>query len=106
MYEWFNILASRYNTTIDNVLSIALNRYGIIMDNCSDNRIRFNLRFNDSERENYFAVCVNTYAESPFSIKENLPIATTFFPSSKSGIMISSNFEPILIIVISLFKIP
>ena len=108
MYEWFNILASRYNTTIDNVLSIALNRYGIIMDNCSDNRIRFNLRFNDSERENYFAVCVNTYAESPFSIKENTlylediaigkvlniekdTCTATYFRNNKKAITLNSN---------------
>lgn len=60
-------LANEYNVPREDVLLIALNRYGVIYDT-EDNRIRFRLQLNDSEEIFYFAVCVNTY-DSPFLLR-------------------------------------
>lgn len=60
-------LAKEYNVPREDVLLIALNRYGVIYDT-EDNRIRFRLQLNDSEEIFYFAVCVNTY-DSQFLLR-------------------------------------
>ncbi len=69
MFNYFKELSVKYNVPLENVLSIALNRYGLIIDGYPDNRIRFNLSLLDSNKKDYFAVCVNTYDKSPFSMK-------------------------------------
>ena len=71
MYDYLNELAEKYNMPLKNVLSIALNRYGIIIENEKDNRLRFNVNFNDDDEKKFFAVCVNTYQRSPFTMKDN-----------------------------------
>jgi len=65
-YKDVECLAKKYNIPVEDVLLIALNRYGVQMD-CEDNRIRFYLTLNTYEDEFYFAVCVNTYP-TPFSV--------------------------------------
>ncbi len=72
MLEYFKKLAEDYHVSLDNVLSIALNRYGIILKDTTENRLRFNLQFNEQSSKNYFAVCVNTYLLSPFELKDNI----------------------------------
>lgn len=62
-------LSIKYNIPQEDIIFIALNRYGVQME-YEDNRIRFYLTLNSYEDEFYFAVCVNTYP-SPFSIKDN-----------------------------------
>ena len=42
MLDYFKELSIKYNVPLENVLSIALNRYGIIIEGYPDNRIRFN----------------------------------------------------------------
>ena len=66
MFEYLKSLSEKYDTTFENVLSIALNRYGIIIDNFNDNRIRFDLDILNNNHNTFFAVCVNTYEKSPF----------------------------------------
>ena len=68
MLDYFKKLAEDYHLSLENVLSIALNRYGILVDDVDDNRLRFNLELLDSNKKTYFAVCVNTYTESPFKL--------------------------------------
>ena len=65
MLDYFKEIAEKYSLSLENVLSIALNRYGIIVDNTDENRLRFNLELLDSNKKTYFAVCVNTFAKSP-----------------------------------------
>lgn len=72
MLEYFIEIAKKYNLSLENVLSIALNRYGILVDNTDENRLRFNLELLDSNKKTYFAVCVNTYKESPFKLENNV----------------------------------
>lgn len=71
MLEYFEELARKYNVSLSNVLSIALNRYGIVTTDTTDSRLRFNLDFMNSGVNNYFAVCVNTYPDSPFRLIGN-----------------------------------
>lgn len=71
MYNYFIELAKEYNMQLASVLSIALNKYGIISDTIKDNRIRFKIKFNGSEKDKFFAVCVNTFLESPFKLEGN-----------------------------------
>ena len=71
MLNYFKELSEKYNISLENVLSIALNRYGIIIDGYKDNRIRFNLSLLNSNKKDYYAVCVNTYDKSPFTMKDN-----------------------------------
>lgn len=71
MFEYFKTLASDYNLSLENVLSIALNRYGVLIDGYDDDRVRFNLKFNNSIKEDFFALCVNTYKDSPFKLVDN-----------------------------------
>ena len=70
MLNYLEQLAKEYNMSKENVLSIALNRYGLVIPNYPDNRIRFNLNMNG--HNTFFAVCVNTYLESPFTLKDNM----------------------------------
>ncbi len=65
-YKDIEFLAQEYNIPVEDVLFIALNRYGVTMD-CDDNRIRFYLKLNTLNEEYFLATCVNTYP-SPFSI--------------------------------------
>ena len=63
-------LAKEYNVPEADVLFIALNRYGVMMDGFDDNRTRFKLKTDLADELFYFAVCVNTYP-SPFRIENN-----------------------------------
>ena len=107
MFNYLQELAKEYNMSIENVLSIALNRYGLIIPNYPDNRIRFNLKM-QGDHNTYFAVCVNTYLESPFTLKDNMiyldktPIGlvstiekdtctSTYFRNNKQAITFNSN---------------
>ena len=67
-YSDVEMLAEKYNMPCEDVLLIALNRYGVKMD-CEDNRIRFYMTLNTYDDEFYFAVCVNTYP-TPFEIRD------------------------------------
>lgn len=108
MLNYLQELAKEYNMSNENVLSIALNRYGLIIPNYPDNRIRFNLKINGSSKNTFFAVCVNTYLESPFTLKddtiylEGSPIGSvsniekdtctsTYFRNNKQAITFNSN---------------
>lgn len=59
-------LASQYGIPIEDVILIALNRYGIIAD-VEDKRIRFKIKLDSTDEVFYFAICVNTYP-SPFQL--------------------------------------
>ena len=108
MYNYLKDLSKEYNMSFENVLSIALNRYGLIIEDYPDNRIRFNLNILDNEKSTFFAVCVNTYLESPFTLNNNIiylekePIGTisnierdtctsTYFRNNKKAITFNSN---------------
>ena len=108
MLDYFKELAKNYHLSLENVLSIALNRYGVIIDEVDDNRLRFNLELLDSNQKTYFAVCVNTYPASPFKLingilyLENEPIGkvtdiekdtclSTYFRNNKKVITFNSN---------------
>lgn len=108
MFEYFNELSTNYNVSIENVLSIAINRYGVIIDRYPDSRIRFNLRFLNDEKDNFFAVCVNTYMQSPFRLEDNKlylennligiisniekdTCTATYFRNNKQAITLNSN---------------
>ena len=78
MLEYYQSLALKYDVSLENVLAIALNRYGIKYAKTSDNRIRFNLKMLNSSQTYYFAVCVNTYPNSPFTLEnDNLYLEDT-----------------------------
>lgn len=66
-YEYVKSIAGEYHIPIEDVLLIALNRYGLCA-NIQDKRIRFKLRLNTYEEVFYLAVCINTYP-SPFTIE-------------------------------------
>lgn len=108
MLEYFKRIASEHNLTLENVLSIALNRYGLNIENFEDKRIRFNLKLLNSSNSTYFAVCVNTYKNSPFTLEgnniylEGISIGTvsgvekdtclsTYFRNNKKAITFNSN---------------
>ncbi len=108
MYNYLMQLAEKYNMPFERVISIALNRYGILIPNIPDNRLRFNLKLLDSNETNYYAVCINTYLKSPFTIKkgnlmlENIPVGiisniekdtclSTYFRNNKKAITFNSN---------------
>ena len=59
-------LSKEFDVPVEDILFIALNRYGVMYDT-EDNRIRFYLKLNTLNETFFFAVCVNTYP-SPFSI--------------------------------------
>lgn len=108
MLEYFKKLAKEYNMPISNVISIALNRYGIICKETTDNRLRFNLRILDDSKKSFFAVCVNTYLDSPFLLEgdklyldgqvianvseiEKDTCTSTYFRNNKKVITFNSN---------------
>lgn len=108
MLDYFKEIAKKYNLSLENVLSIALNRYGIIVDNTDENRLRFNLDLLNSNKKTYFAVCVNTYKNSPFKLENNtlllegVPVGavsdiekdtclSTYFRNDKKVITFNSN---------------
>ena len=108
MLEDFEKIASEHNLTLSNVLSIALNRYGLNIENFEDKRIRFNLNLLGSPNSTYFAVCVNTFKSSPFVLKDNIiylentPVGkvsgiekdtclSTYFRNNKKVITFNSN---------------
>ena len=108
MLDYFKEIAEKYSLSLENVLSIALNRYGIIVDNTDENRLRFNLELLDSNKKTYFAVCVNTFAKSPFKLENNtlllegVPVGqvsgiekdtclSTYFRNDKKVITFNSN---------------
>lgn len=108
MLKYFKELAKEYNMSLENVLSIALNRYGIIVDNFTDSRIRFNLQMLYSEKNTFFAVCVNTYPNSPFKLQDGVlylendlvgkvnnieedTCTSTYFRNNKKAITFNSN---------------
>ena len=108
MLNYFEDLASHYNVSIQNVVSIALNRYGIICRGVDDNRLRFNLSILGEEKPTFFAVCVNTYLDSPFELKdeklyldgvvigeisniERDTCTSTYFRNNKKVITLNSN---------------
>lgn len=69
-YKEVKKLSKEYDIPEEDILLIALNRYGIILENTTEKRIRFRLKLNTYEDIFYMAVCVNTY-DSPFSIQNN-----------------------------------
>lgn len=108
MLDYFENLAILYNVHIQNVVAIALNRYGIICKELDDNRLRFNLRILGEEKPTFFAVCVNTYLDSPFELRndklyledvvvgevsniEKDTCTSTYFRNNKKAITLNSN---------------
>lgn len=108
MLSYFENLALEYGVPIQNVVSIALNRYGVICKDIKDNRLRFNLKILGEEEPTFFAVCVNTYLDSPFELKgDNLYLdgkivgevsnierdtcTSTYFRNNKKAITLNSN---------------
>lgn len=85
MKDYFESLAHKYNMPLENIVAIALNRYGVISDELSDKRIRFLLNFNNSERNKFFALGVNTYLQSPFKLDKD----TIFLEDKSIGKIIS-----------------
>ena len=70
MLNYFEELSKKYNISLENIISIALNRYGILMEDTDDNRLRFNLKILNNDKDTFFAVCVNTHEKSPFILKD------------------------------------
>lgn len=68
-YKDLEELSVQYEVAIEDVLLIALNRYGIVAET-DENRIRFKLKLHTYPEIFYMAVCINTF-ESPFHMKEN-----------------------------------
>lgn len=108
MLEYFKRIADDHNLTLENVLSIALNRYGLNIEKFEDKRIRFYLNLLGTSNSTYFAVCVNTFKNSPFILKDNIiyleedPVGTvsgiekdtclsTYFRNNKKVITFNSN---------------
>ena len=108
MFNYFKELSNEYNVPLENVISIALNRYGVLSDETEDNRLRFEIKFMESEKPIFFAVCVNTFKDSPFLLKndklylEGQEIArvfniekdtctSTYFRNNKKAITFNSN---------------
>ena len=85
MKNYFESLAHKYNMPLENIVAIALNRYGVISDELSDKRIRFLLNFNNSEHNKFFALGVNTYLQSPFKLDKD----TIFLEDKSIGKIIS-----------------
>lgn len=108
MLDYFEKMSKEYDISLLNVLSISLNRYGILTDEIKDSRIRFNLKMLDNSTSRYFAVCVNTYETSPFALKNNKLLlngniigeiskiekdtcTSTYFRNDKKAITFNSN---------------
>lgn len=101
-------LASKYLVPVEDVLLIALNRYGVCAS-IDDNRIRFHLKLSTHNETFYLAVCVNTYP-SPFTVKndklylddevigviseiEKDTCDTTYFRRNKTEMTLNSNMR-------------
>lgn len=108
MFIYFKELSKQYNVPLENVISIALNRYGILCKETDDNRLRFDVNFLDNEKSTFFAVCVNTYEKSPFLLENNTlylegeivgkvkniekdTCTSTYFRNNKKAITLNSN---------------
>lgn len=62
-------LSTKYNVPREDILLIALNRYGI-RAGINDNRIRFKIKLDSYADVFYMAICVNTY-DTPFELVNN-----------------------------------
>lgn len=108
MLNYFKELSEYYNVPLQDVISIAINRYGIICKDVSDNRLRFDLNILDNDNKMFFAVCVNTYSDSPFLLKDSKlyldsdviakvsniekdTCTSTYFRNNKKAITFNSN---------------
>ena len=108
MLEYLKQLSKEYKMPLENVLSIALNRYGIICKETEDNRLRFEVKILNNENPTFFAVCVNTYEKTPFLLKdeklylegseigsvsniEKDTCTSTYFRNNKKAITFNSN---------------
>ncbi len=108
MKAYFDELATKYNVPVENVLSIALNRYGVKTNDFLDQRVRFSLNFSNSDLESFFALGVNTCLSSPFLLKGDLlyledtvigkitklekdTCTSTYFRNNKKAITFNSN---------------
>ena len=68
-YEQAKQYSEKYSIPLEDVLLIAINRYGVVA-NIEDKRLRFKISVLDYPDSFYLAVCVNTY-ESPFILIDN-----------------------------------
>lgn len=102
-------LANRHFTPLEDVLLIAVNRYGICAD-VPDKRLRFKLKLDTLDELFYMAVCVNTYP-SPFRMETNGDLTlrgdkvgvvidveedtcdTTYFRRNKTELTLNSNMR-------------
>lgn len=108
MISYFESLSNKYQVTLDNIISIALNRYGISSSEITDNRTRFNVNLLGNEKKDFFAVCVNTYDKTPFKLQgdklflndtvigkvsniEKDTCTSTYFRNNKKTITFNSN---------------
>lgn len=106
-YDELVQLSEKYKIPVEDVLFIALNRYGIKM-NVEDNRIRMKVKLNQLDELFYLAVGVNTYKDTKFEIVDNIllfdkdPIGkiielekdtcdSTYFRKDKKEITLNSN---------------
>jgi len=68
-YNDLVVLSKKYDIPIYDVIFIAINRYGVIMDS-NEKRIRMKIKLNGLEEEYYIAIAVNTFS-SPFILKDD-----------------------------------
>lgn len=64
------LLSEKYNMAKNEILMIALNRYGV-MNDTQEHRIRLTLRFNGLQNDYFFAINVNTMV-SPFTLVDDI----------------------------------
>ena len=106
-YDEATALSIRYEIPVEDVIMIAINRYGIVA-NIEDKRIRFKIKLHTDEAVYYCAVCVNTYS-SPFYIdgqgilylerkeigsifeQEKDTCDSTYFRRNKTALTLNSN---------------
>lgn len=108
MLNYLKMLSKKYNMPLENVFAIALNRYGVLMNNDEDKRLRFNLNILDSDIKTFFAIGVNTYEKSPFYLENGIlylegekvgtvsdlekdTCLSTYFRNGKKAITFNSN---------------
>lgn len=102
-------LSSSFSIPLIDVLSIAINRYGIRAD-ITDKRIRFKIHLLDYNKAYYMAVCVNTF-DSPFYLDDKKRLLlnnevlgnifdiekdtcdTTYFRRNKTELTLNSNMR-------------
>lgn len=68
--QYLKDISQKHDIPLEDVILIALNRYGVIIEDSKEKRIRFRLKLETYPEIFYLAVCVNTFEESPFYIKE------------------------------------